>query len=375
MKHRLLLPLLLGPLAFAVPGCGEGDEAPPASAAPSASTLDFPLDQRGPFRVGHRTLTTRYQPPNGHPERTLTVHLWYPTQDTAGEPVKYLIFNDKESLEGASLAAPVEAAGYPVHVHSHGMWGFAGNSAGVMRWFASHGWVVAAPDHEGNLLSDQSQGKIPLRIHYERPLDIRATLDALEQLPAGDPLAGKVRTQQVSMSGHSFGTHAVWAVLGARYDTQVIQGYCDQGEKFLEPCKPGDVDVFKGDLSDPRVVAGIPMAGTPGDWMGAGVNEAKRPLQQQSAAGDPVGADKLWEQSTLADFSWVEFVGGCHQLFGLGGCGDYEDEDGFRLVSIYALAFARRHVLGDSRAEAVDLLGGKRSISDKISYRRKEPAP
>lgn len=375
MKRCPAIALLVSAFLLNLTACGgEGDAAPPA-AAPTASTLDFPVEQKGPFRVGHRTITTSYQPPNGLPVRTLTVHLWYPTEDREGEAAKYVIFADKDSFENASLAPAVEAAGYPVHIHSHGSWGFGGNSAGVMRWFASHGWVTAAPDHAGHTLPEQGKGKIPLSIYYERPLDMRATLDALEQLPAADPLAGRLRTQQVSISGHSFGTHTTWAILGARYDTQVIQGYCDQADKFLEPCKPGEVDTFKTDLSDPRVVAGIPMAGAPTDWFGAGFNEVKRPVQQQSAVGDPVGADKLWEGASLSDFTWVEFSGGCHQLFGLGGCGDYEDEEGFRLVSVYALAFARRHVLGDSRASTVDLLGGRASISDKIVLRHKEPPP
>lgn len=368
-----MLLLALGVLAAQALACGEEDA--PAAPPPAPSTLDFPLEQKGPFRVGHRTVTTRYQPPGGLPERTITVHLWYPTEDTEGEPVKYLLFPDKESLEGARLAPPVEAAGYPVHVHSHGMWGFAGNSAGVMRWFASHGWVAAAPDHAGNTLPEQKSEGIPLRIYYLRPLDIRATLDALDALPGGDPLAGKLRTKTVSMSGHSFGTNTAWATLGARYDTKKIEEFCAQPGKFSEPCAPGEVAVFEGDLSDPRVVAGVPMAGAPTDWFGAGLNEVKRPVQFQTATGDPVGADKLWNAASLSDFTWVEFEGGCHQLFGLGGCGDYEDEEGFRLVSVYALAHARRYVLGDPQEKTADLLGGKASLSSRITLRHKEPPP
>jgi predicted dienelactone hydrolase len=325
--------------------------------------------------VGHRTLTTSYQPPGGLPARTLTVHLWYPTLDTEGEPVKYLIFPDKEAIENASLAPPVEATGYPVHVHSHGMWGFAGNSAGVMRWFASHGWIAAAPDHAGNTLPEQTSAGIPLRLYYLRPLDIRATLDALETLPPADPLAGKARTARVSMSGHSFGSHSTWAILGARYDVNEVQAQCDKGERFSEPCQASDLQAVTGDLGDPRVVAAVPMAGAPLSWFGASLGSVKKPVQQQSAAGDPVGADKLWEQTDLPGFTWVEFAGGCHQLFGLGGCPDYEDEEGFRLVSVLSLALARRHVLDDGQVTTNDLLNGKRSLSDKISFRIKESTP
>ena len=46
---------------------------------------------------------------------------------------------------------PVAEHGYPVLVFSHGSL-YGGSSAFLARHFASHGWVVAAPDHTGHLL-------------------------------------------------------------------------------------------------------------------------------------------------------------------------------------------------------------------------------
>src|SRR5690606_30061117 len=101
--------------------------------------------------------------------------------------------------------------------------------ADIMRHFASHGWVAIAPDHTDNLLGSAVEPR-PLRHYYERPLDIRATLDALEQLAPEDPLAGLADLTQVAMTGHSFGVYTTWASGGATYDLAALQAACDADE-------------------------------------------------------------------------------------------------------------------------------------------------
>ncbi len=365
--------MLLGALVLGACGA-DSDPAPASTPVPTPSTLDYKVDEPGPFRAGHRVISTSYQPPNGLPERTIKVHLWYPTTDTTGETTKYYSIFAEQAFENATLAPAVEAAGYPVHVHSHGAWGFAGNSSDLMRWMATHGWVAVAPDHAGHTLPENGKGGVPLRMYYLRAADIRASLDAVEKLPATDPLAGKARTDRVSMSGHSFGTNTTWAVLGARVNAATVQKYCDEGGHFAEPCAPGDVDALV-DLGDPRVVAGIPMAGAPSEWFAGGFDDMKKPAMQMSAKGDQVGADKIWEAVKAPDFTWVEFEGGCHQLFGFGDCPDYPGTEGFVLVDTYAMAFVRQKVQGDAQPRTTEILGGQASISTKITYHRKETAP
>ena len=72
----------------------------------------------------------------------------------------------------------------------------------------------------------------------------------------------------------------------------------------------------------------------------------------------------------LKDLTWVEFAGGCHQTFAMGMCPTLDVEEGFRLTSIYALAFARRHLLGDQSAPVLSLLDGSRLPSDKVTYHK-----
>lgn len=368
-------------VAFAS-GCGDAgaETSTPAADAgpqmPAGGLLDWAVDELGPFRVGYRTLETAYAPPGGGADRTLVVNVWYPTLDTEGVPPAYLhAFQDPDVLEGATLAPPVEPAGYPVHVYSHGHWGFGGTSSDLMHWFASHGWVAVAPDHAGNTLPEHIDGPLPIAMDYFRPMDISASLDALEALDPADPLAGKCRTDRVLMSGHSRGTVTTWAAGGAAFDTVSIQAMCDAGA-FAEPCTPADLAVFAAGLGDARVVAAIPMAGgvaadEPG-WFGmTGYDAAAKPFMLMSGSADPVGAENVWARVTALDLTWLDFAGGCHQLFGLGGCPELEENEGWRLVDTYALSFARRHVLGDQGARVAAILDGSEVLSPKVGFEHK----
>jgi hypothetical protein len=247
----------------------------------------------------------------------------------------------------------MDPAGYPVHAYSHGSAAFGGSSSDVIRYFASHGWVAVAPDHKGNLLSDQN-APVALTMHYLRSLDITAALDSLEALPADDPLAGKCLTKNVLLSGHSFGTQTTWATAGATFDMAYIQSKCDAGSSFPEPCTPEQIAVFQPGLRDPRVKAGLPLAGAP-----------------EVGTDDKVGAENIWAYVSAIDFTWLEIEGGCHQLFAVGGCSKITDAEGFPLVRTYALAFAERHILGDMSAKVAGLLDGTDVLSPKVHFQHK----
>src|SRR5262249_21148741 len=153
-----------------------------------------------PFHVGYRSWTVTYNAPAQADPRTITVDVWYPTLDADGpHPVYLKLFEDDDVIEGASLAPPVDPSGYPVHVYSHGSYGFGGTSSDLMHYFASHGWVAVAPNHTGNTLGIPND-KEPITIYYLRSTDVTATLDYLEKLDASDPLAKKLKTKHVLLS-------------------------------------------------------------------------------------------------------------------------------------------------------------------------------
>jgi hypothetical protein len=338
---------------------------------PEGDMLSFPISELGPFHVGYRSFEITYDPPGGQPPRTIGINIWYPSLDETGTPVVFLkLFPAPFVFEGASLAPPVDPAGYPVHVYSHGSLGFGGASSFLMRHFASHGWVAIAPEHTGNTLG--SPDARPASIYYLRSTDISAALDTLEQLEAGDPLAGKCRTDQVAMSGHSFGTLTTWASAGATFDVTAIQAKCDAGE-LSEPCTPEDLAVFGAGVRDPRVALGVPMAGGATDWFTEGGYDAvSLPFMLMTGTAD-VSGQGVWDRATSVDLTWLEFAGGCHQLFALGGCEEFDTELGFSLIGTYALAFARRHLLGDASGETAAILSGETRLSDQVTLSHEGP--
>ncbi|HRG99221.1 MAG TPA: hypothetical protein PLR99_23385 [Polyangiaceae bacterium] len=362
-------------------GCGPSsppaatDAAAPADAAPpvpqlprpSGAPLSWPIDALGPYNVGHRSFDVTYAPPAG-PARTIPVELWYPTLDTDGDhPLYGGLIRDPDVFEGAQVAPPHEPRGYPVHVYSHGSAGFAGTSGKMARWFASHGWVYVAPNHVGNLLRDGDK-KRPLAISYLRSTDLTAALDAVERLAPPDPLAGKLLTKRVLLSGHSFGAFTTWASGGVTFDAKELERRCASDE-FSAPCSPEDLAVFAKGLNDPRFAALVPMAG----GLSASVSDydaPKRPTLLMSGSAD-VSAGPIFEKTQALDVTWLEFEGGCHQLFALGGCSAFEETEGWRLVNVWAFAFGRRTILGDASARTTEIVTGSAPLSSRIRYNHK----
>ena len=139
------------------------------------------LRERGPFNVGHIQIVHTYQPLSDQPERTIPIEIWYPTEDTTGTPATYFMGIDESCFADATPAAPVYERGYPVHLSSHGYQGWGANSAFLMSHFASHGWVVVAPNHIDNTLVDHAS-PLPIRHFIHRPKDLTESLNVLETL-------------------------------------------------------------------------------------------------------------------------------------------------------------------------------------------------
>lgn len=240
-----------GPSALALLGalgaCGGEPGREPLPFAPAGPQAAPDPAAPGPFPVGVRTLfleDASRRKADGSPRRLIT-EVWYPAvQSARGQPgVRYdvrTLFTPAQRARLSGVEIPVQetravrdadpAAShgpFPLVIFSHG--------AASMRWqstyftvqLASHGYVVAAPDHEGGTLEDALyQTLVPQTDEFHhRPVDVSFLIDSLTALPPGDPLAGLVNAERVGVAGHSFGAYTTMrsAALDARIQAIVPQ--------------------------------------------------------------------------------------------------------------------------------------------------------
>ena len=333
------------------------------------SPLQWSLEEQGEYGVGFMTWEHEYTVPVGESPRTIALNLWYPTEDTDGEPGKYLqgLYEDPLVLLDATPAPIWREEGFPVLAYSHGDYAWGASSASLMRFFASHGWVAIAPDHTDNTLLRTVEPR-PTSHYIHRPLDISASLDAIEN--QSFPGLGDIDTQSVIMSGHSFGAFTVWASAGAEFSDERLEDTClalEEGQ-----CTEAEREIFlSGELRESRVVAAITMAGAiRRNFFGEkGHLGVEIPLMLMSGTEDGDGIPSSWEGlQDLSSLSWLELIGGCHESFAVGICSTLDPELGFTLVNAYSLALGRSSVLNDDSPDVLGLLSGSRSLSELARY-------
>jgi predicted dienelactone hydrolase len=195
---------------------------------------------RGPFPVGVRSIKLTDPERDG---RRLWTELWYPADErhrgqdlTRSTNDKYEIMAGMPGLAAAWQqavrdATPRGQAG-PLVAFSHGFGSHRRQSTFLCSHLASHGYLVAAPDHLGNTVRDVGQlimgavgaGRVPKlyeampAVVEARPLDLSAVIDQLtsrsvEGVPALDS------ERSVGVVGHSFGGWT--ALVAAGRDTRV----------------------------------------------------------------------------------------------------------------------------------------------------------
>ncbi len=284
-------------------------EAPAATDAPAPSEPAIPaleIVQPGPYRVGVQTIEVTDQAR----DRTLTVDVWFPVVDDAGgAPHRYTLLSDVYYESPAAIdatAADIAPDGpYPLVVYSHGSGGLRYIASYYTEMIASHGYIVAAPDHIGNTVIDRLAGtEVDGAVTaLARPQDVAAVIDAMTdpENPTTGGFVGALDPERVAVTGHSFGGFTAYAMVSG-FDNELGSFEPDPRVDAIIPLAPA---VGSGDdalLSDARLAS----ITTPSLVM-VGTNDQTTPV-------DP-NVTRVWELTASIPHRRVELVDAQHQSF------------------------------------------------------------
>jgi len=182
-----------------------------------------------PFHVGFEIVDIPCE------QRTLTVAVWYPTQEA---PTEYQYMDPHQTVR--MLAFEGEPDGdhgpYPLVVYSHGYGAGAYTGIYLAEYLASHGFVVAAPDHtdEFTVMRIRGGGDRDMKEYFRsaiqlarsgkdfdreaysyRPRDISLVIDEMLRLNRTESLfQGIIDEEAIGGMGHSLGGYTMLMVGG-----------------------------------------------------------------------------------------------------------------------------------------------------------------
>ena len=267
-------------VALWIAACGDSSSGLPG---PTAADPAAP----GPHAVGV-TRVILFDAARG---RTLQTEVWYPADESArGLPAATaesylppeLAFLAKDATVPlvAVRDGPVAPGGpFPLIAFSHGSSGIRFQNTFQCEHLASHGFVVVAPDHQGNTYFDGSESPAQLRI--DRPLDIRFVYDEMTRFTAdrSSPFYDWIdTTKPFGVTGHSFGAYtsvevasqdervgaalpmALTSVIGPSYSAATMLLLATEDKMIGEDADQAIRDTY-GLLPGPRFLGEFPDAG------------------------------------------------------------------------------------------------------------------
>jgi predicted dienelactone hydrolase len=219
----------------------------------------------GPHPIGVRTLLLEdpsrpdvREPTNPRP---LLTEIYYPSTDAAiaGVPRDVASVLDIPVAETPAYRDVAIAEGaFPLILFSHGNNGIRFQSFFFAAHLASHGFVVAAPDHHGNTFLDALSGNEDAESGVNRPLDMSFLIDQLIALSEtqGGFLEGAIDPDRIGASGHSFGGYTSFALAGGPFD---LGTFTDPRVRAILPQAPASNvfdDAFFSTITIPTLIVG-----------------------------------------------------------------------------------------------------------------------
>ena len=163
----------------------------------------------GPYAVGRTTFDVVDPARAG---RTFKVDVWYPSRprDVVGTPKSVIDLLLAQTPSPLAYDNPTVAPGrFPLVVFSHGSGGIRFQSWFLMEHLASHGFIVAAPDHTGNTAVDAIFGSsTPFAVSARnRPLDVSLVITRMLERgqTEADAFDHHLLRRKIAVMGHSFG--------------------------------------------------------------------------------------------------------------------------------------------------------------------------
>jgi pimeloyl-ACP methyl ester carboxylesterase len=154
--------------------------------------------------VGHAS--TMVSDPE-RPDRPLLVDCWYPAVSGSEVPTVYEVVPGAAFHAAAGEGADPATGPHPMVLFSHGRSGNRISYVMLMEALAARGFVVLAPDHPGDTLTDWVLGTAVDDEANEtaRVADMCFLLEALRAGSVGVPALAGCDTNRVALAGHSFG--------------------------------------------------------------------------------------------------------------------------------------------------------------------------
>lgn len=298
-----------------------------ACASPEPAPFYAP-DAPGPFAVGADS--DQVAGPDG---LTLPLEVWFPAS-SVGEAL--WVYDDLVTTELAREdGVPDCSEPRPLVMFSHGNGGMRYQSWFFTEHLASHGYLVAAPDHVGNTVFDL--GDVPhSRLIERRPLDIVAAYEHLlvRSANATDPLYGCIDPDAgFVMSGHSFGGYTTFALAGAALELEAARLFCAESGGWLcedlETWAAEDPEATELDAADERIVASIPMSPAGYEVLLGGLDRVEAPLLLLSGLDDTLTP---WEGQAVPLYGGLV---GPASLAGVDGAGHYSFSNACTLLPTY----------------------------------------